>query len=525
MAPPTRQNPERNEGNQANPPQPPPPSEAWQALMTATNANAQILIQLLQDRNQGQGNQGNQGQGNNQQNFATLNQFLANQPKTFSYCVEATDADDWLVDINKHFECSNVRPEDFVKFASFQLKDQAAEWFQQYKDSRAGRVITWDEFRTDFKAHHIPESVVESKREEFRNLKQGNMSVYQYNTQVQKLSRFAKQDIPDEKSMIYQFRRDLKEELQLALVLFEPKKYDEFYNMALKQEAAQLKCEASKKRVRDAVQSSSSSMVAAKQQKFWLPPPPPFRQPYQQKNKGGNGSSHPPNPGYHNKSQNQAPRSNAPYHRPLSEVTCNKCQQKGHYANKCFNQRRLPPPPPVKSSSNAVVKHNPKHAKVNMMNAAQVEDSSEVIMGNLPVNDIPAKVLFDTGASLSFISRPFASKHELVSEKIPIPMAVISPGKRLSSSLVVPNVGIKMGDYRFLAKPIVLGDSDIDLILGMDWLSRHKAHLDCAAREIQLTHTSDDVIIYAARDDTIRLFALNEKGELDPISQIPDVCE
>src|SRR3954468_16142057 len=146
MAPPTRQNPERNEGNQANPPQPPPPPEAWQALMTATNANAQILIQLLQDRNQGQGNQGNQGQGNNQQNFATLNQFLANQPKTFSYCVEATDADDWLVDINKHFECSNVRPEDFVKFAPFQLKNQAAEWFQQYKDSRAGRVITWDEF-------------------------------------------------------------------------------------------------------------------------------------------------------------------------------------------------------------------------------------------------------------------------------------------------------------------------------------------------------------------------------------------
>ena len=32
-------------------------------------------------------------------------------------------------------------------------------------------------------------SVVESKREEFRNLKQGSMSVYQYNTQFQKLAR------------------------------------------------------------------------------------------------------------------------------------------------------------------------------------------------------------------------------------------------------------------------------------------------------------------------------------------------
>ena len=137
----------------------------------------------------------------------------------------------------------------------------------------------------------------------------------------QKLARFTKQDVPDEKSMIYQIRGGLKEDLQLALVLFELTEYDEFYNMALKQEAAQLKCEASKKRVRDAVQSSSSSQVSAEQQKFWLPPPPPFRQPYQQKSKGGSGSSHLPNPGYQNKAQSHTPRSSAPYHRPLSEVT------------------------------------------------------------------------------------------------------------------------------------------------------------------------------------------------------------
>src|SRR3954462_1021139 len=73
MAPPTRQNPECNEGSQANPPPPPPPPEAWQALMTATNANAQILIHLMKECNQGQGNQGNQGQGNNQPHFATFN--------------------------------------------------------------------------------------------------------------------------------------------------------------------------------------------------------------------------------------------------------------------------------------------------------------------------------------------------------------------------------------------------------------------------------------------------------------------
>ena len=63
----------------------------------------------------------------------------------------------------------------------------------------------------------------------------------------------------------------------------------------------------------------------------------------------------------------------------------------------------------------------------------------------------------------------------------------------MTSSLVAPDISIKMGDYKFLPSPVVLGDSDIDLILGMDWLSKHKAQLDCAAREIQLTHSSEDV--------------------------------
>ena len=52
MAPLMRNNPE--------PPPPPPPPEAWQAVMAATNANTQMLLQIVQERNQG-----NQVHGNN----------------------------------------------------------------------------------------------------------------------------------------------------------------------------------------------------------------------------------------------------------------------------------------------------------------------------------------------------------------------------------------------------------------------------------------------------------------------------
>ena len=141
-----------------------------------------------------------------------------------------------------------------------------------------------------------------------------------------------------------------------------------------------------------------------------------------------------------------------------------------------------------------------------------------MIMGNLPLNDTPSEVLFDFGASRCFMSRPFFAKHDFSWSYLDKPLCIISPGELMSSNLVIPDVAIKLGNYKFLASPIVLGDSDIDLILAMDWLSQHKAYLDFAAREIKLMHPYEDVIIYAARDETIRLFSLNEKGELDTIS-------
>ena len=123
------------------------------------------------------------------------------------------------------------------------------------------------------------------------------------------------------------------------------------------------------------------------------------------------------------------------------------------------------------------------------------------------------------------MSYPFASKHNVVTKNLPRELSIVSPGKLMHSRVYAPDVSICMGDYRFLASPVVLGNSDIDLILGMDWLSQHDAHIDCANKEVKLTHPDEDVIIFASRDNTIRLFSLNDKGEINAISQIPVVNE
>ena len=58
------------------------------------------------------------------------------------------------------------------------------------------------------------------------------------------------------------------------------------------------------------------------------------------------------------------------------------------------------------------------------MNAAQAENSSDVILGNLSVNSIPAKVLFDSGASLCFMSRSFFAKNDFTWSYLDKPLGV-----------------------------------------------------------------------------------------------------
>ena len=46
--------------------------------------------------------------------------------------------------------------------------------------------------------------------------------------------------------------------------------------------------------------------------------------------------------------------------------------------------------------------------RVNNINLEQAEQATDIVLGTLLVNSTPAKVLFDTGASLSFVSLMFS---------------------------------------------------------------------------------------------------------------------
>ena len=148
----------------------------------------------------------------------------------------------------------------------------------------------------------------------------------------------------------------------------------------------------------------------------------------------------------------------------------------------------------------------------------------------LLVNSIPATVLFDSGASHSFVSQKFADEQVLSLEDLPSSLRIVSPGSRMTSSLRAPFVRIDIQACMFPASLILLPRSDIDVILGMDWLVQHKANIDCSSRSVRLTHDSGEEIWYTCGSTagSPQLYALNARvapliEEVRVVCEFPDV--
>ena len=67
-----------------------------------------------------------------------------------------------------------------------------------------------------------------------------------------------------------------------------------------------------------------------------------------------------------------------------------------------------------------------KSVTLNNVTTEEAEKATDVVLGNLLVNSTPASVLFDTGASLSFVSQKFAQMHSLPLDSLPNPWEALS---------------------------------------------------------------------------------------------------
>jgi Retrotransposon gag protein len=180
---------------------------------------------------------------------ARLSEFMKFKPPTFNSTDDPLEADDWLREINKKLDIIHARGRDRVLLASHQLVGSAAEWWNSYSQaSENSEEIYWEEFQEVFREYHIPEGIIEMKAEEFRNLKQGTMTVIQYIRKFMKLSRYAMNDINTDKKKQYHFRKGLHPALRTQLITHIYPDFNTLMNKAILLENARSEWESEKKR-------------------------------------------------------------------------------------------------------------------------------------------------------------------------------------------------------------------------------------------------------------------------------------
>ena len=59
-------------------------------------------------------------------------------------------------------------------------------------------------------------------------------------------------------------------------------------------------------------------------------------------------------------------------------------------------------------------------------------------------------------------------------------------GDTMISEMIVPGSILVIQNKDFPTDLIVLGIHDFDVVLGIDWLSKHRATLDCYKKEVRL---------------------------------------
>jgi hypothetical protein len=140
------------------------------------------------------------------------------------------------------------------------------------------------------------------------------------------------------------------------------------------------------------------------------------------------------------------------------------------------------------------------------------------------VNSAPTSVLFDSGASHTFISAEYVAKYSIPLCTMPSSMLVNSPRGNMRVVYRCLGVKIKIMGREFYANPIVLQSNGIDVILRMGWLTKYDTVIHCSKRSVVLTSSEGERFQVVATLPSAADCAVNQLKR-DSIEDLRVVCE
>ena len=164
---------------------------------------------------------------------------------------------------------------------------------------------------------------------------------------------------------------------------------------------------------------------------------------------------------------------------PPNNMSCWNSNKPGHWARNC--------PYPKKKKNQKPGNPNAHQGHVHYTTLEEIPLGEVVTVCTFLVYQHPIVVLFDFGASHSFTSQIFASKHDQRIVTVDKGGYCISVARNnISTNQIVRDVRILISNPEYTSNLVVLLGLGIDVILGMKWMSGHGVLIDTSTRTMML---------------------------------------
>jgi hypothetical protein len=174
-------------------------------------------------------------------------------------------------------------------------------------------------------------------------------------------------------------------------------------------------------------------------------------------------------------------------------VTCFDCGEMGHFRGEC----------PQKKNQGTGNQDGRARGRAYVMGGEDVKEDPNVVAGTFLVNNRYASILFDSGADRSFVSSTFPPLLNIEPTSLDISYIVeLADGSLVNTNTIVRGCTINFLNHPFNIDlmPVELGSFDV--VIGMDWLSRHRARIICDEKVVHLPYNGETLIIRGERSGT-----------------------